>query len=49
MLHAKNTVRTNLLDDVFASSDLSVSMPKYKIPAKEHGSPSRLPGRRTTS
>jgi glutamate decarboxylase len=35
MLHTKNTVRTNLLDDVFASSDLSVSMPKYKIPAKE--------------
>jgi len=35
MLHAKNSVRTNLLDDVFASSDLSVSMPKYKIPAQE--------------
>jgi glutamate decarboxylase len=24
------------LDDVFASTDLSVSMPKYKMPEKEH-------------
>ena len=36
MLHEKETVRENLADDVFASSDLSISMPKYKIPAKEH-------------
>lgn len=36
MLHEKETVRADLLDDVFASSDLSVSMPKYKMPEKEH-------------
>ena len=36
MLHEKETVRENLADDVFASSDLSVSMPKYKFPAKEN-------------
>ena len=27
---------TLLLDDMFASSDLSISIPKYRIPAKEH-------------
>lgn len=36
MLHEKNDVRADLDDDVFASSDLSVSMPKYKMPEKEH-------------
>lgn len=36
MLHEKETVRADLLDEVFASSDLSVSMPKYKMPEKEH-------------
>ena len=36
MLHEKETVRENLADDVFASSDLSVSMPKYKFPAEEN-------------
>ncbi|AZV95228.1 glutamate decarboxylase [Kerstersia gyiorum] len=35
-LHDKNAVRETLLDDVYASTDLSVSMPKYKFPAKEH-------------
>ena len=35
-LHEKNTVRENLLDDIFASSDLSVRMPKYKFPKEEH-------------
>ena len=35
-LHEKDKVRENLLDDVFASSDLSVVMPKYKMPEKEH-------------
>ena len=35
-LHDKDSVRLNLLDDVYASSDLSVSMPKYKMPQKEH-------------
>lgn len=35
-VHEKNTVRANLLDDLFASSDLSVRMPKYKFPEDEH-------------
>jgi glutamate decarboxylase len=35
-LHSKNDVRDNLLDDVYASTDLSISMPKYKIPEGEH-------------
>ncbi len=34
-LHEKDTVRANLLDDVFASTDLSVRMPKYKFPENE--------------
>ena len=36
MLHNKRSVRDALEDDVFASSDLSVSMPKYRFPADEH-------------
>jgi len=35
-LHEKEKVRDQLLDDVYAASDLSVSMPKYKFPADEH-------------
>lgn len=35
-LHRKDDVRSDLLDDVYASSDLSVSMPKYKFPEHEH-------------
>jgi len=35
-LHEKDNVRENLLDDVYASTDLSVAMPKYKIPENEH-------------
>jgi glutamate decarboxylase len=35
-LHSKDTIRDDLLDDVYASSDLSVSMPKYRMPEKEH-------------
>jgi len=35
-LHEKDTVRTNLLDDLFASADLSVRMPKYLFPEGEH-------------
>jgi len=35
-LHKKESVRDQLLDDVYASSDLSVRMPKYKFPAEEH-------------
>ncbi|MCF8033958.1 MAG: glutamate decarboxylase [Desulfarculaceae bacterium] len=35
-LHAKEHVRDNLLDDIYATSDLSVAMPKYKFPAGEN-------------
>jgi len=34
-LHEKDTVRANLLDDVYASTDLSIRMPKYKFPKDE--------------
>ncbi len=36
MLHRKQSVRDALEDDVFASTDLSVAMPKYRFPADEH-------------
>jgi glutamate decarboxylase len=36
MLHSKNDVRDELLDEVFATTDLSQAMPKYKMPEKEH-------------
>src|SRR3981189_795553 len=36
MLHQKNTVRENLDDDVFASNDLSVALPKYRMHEHEH-------------
>ncbi len=35
MLHSKDAVRDQLADDVFASTDLAVSMPKYRIPDRE--------------
>ncbi len=35
-LHEKDSVKANLLDDLYASSDLSVRMPKYKFPEEEH-------------
>ena len=35
-LHAKDSIRDDVLDDVYASSDLSVAMPKYRIPEREH-------------
>ncbi len=35
-LHEKDKVRSSMLDDVYASTDLSVSMPKYKFPPDEH-------------
>lgn len=35
-IHEKDKIRNELLDDVYASSDLSVVMPKYKFPQKEH-------------
>ncbi len=36
MLHNKDDVRDELLDEVFASGDLSVALPKYRMPQKEH-------------
>ena len=35
-LHNRDSVRDKLLDDVYASSDLSVRLPKYKFPKEEH-------------
>jgi glutamate decarboxylase len=35
-LHEKKSIEGNAQDDVYASSDLSVVMPKYKMPEKEH-------------
>ncbi|MCA0329522.1 MAG: glutamate decarboxylase [Actinobacteria bacterium] len=36
MLHEKDDVRESLDDDIFASADLSVAMPKFRMPDKEH-------------
>jgi glutamate decarboxylase len=36
MLHSRATVRGQLDEDLFASSDLAVAMPRYKIPEREH-------------
>ena len=36
MLHEKDTVREMIDDEVYSPADLSVSMPKFKFPAKEH-------------
>ena len=36
MLHDKDSVRARLDDDVFASADLSVALPKYRMPDREH-------------
>ncbi|MBW9093307.1 glutamate decarboxylase [Microbacterium jejuense] len=36
MLHHRDNIRDEVLDEVFASTDLSVSMPKYRMPDKEH-------------
>jgi len=35
-LHEKDKIREALADDVYAATDLSVVMPKYKMPEKEH-------------
>ena len=35
-LHERESVRESLGDDVYASVDLSVSMPKYRFPELEH-------------
>ncbi len=34
-LHEKDTVRDNLLDDIYSSKDLSITLPKFKIPESE--------------
>ncbi|WP_419534183.1 glutamate decarboxylase [Endozoicomonas sp.] len=34
-LHYHDDILDNLVDDVYASSDLSISMPKYKMPEKQ--------------
>ena len=34
-LHAKDSIRHLLEDEVYASVDLSVSMPKYRFPTTE--------------
>jgi len=34
-LHQKDTVRDDLLDDVYASDDLSTGLPKYRFPSDE--------------
>ncbi len=34
-LHEKDSIRDNLEDDIYASADLSVSMPKYRFPDSE--------------
>lgn len=36
MLHEKDTIRHRLEDDLFAPTDLSIRMPKFRFPAKEH-------------
>jgi glutamate decarboxylase len=36
MLHEKENIREMIDDDIYASSDLSISMPKFKMPEKEH-------------
>jgi glutamate decarboxylase len=35
-LHSKDSIRDMIDDETYASSDLSVSMPKYRIPPREH-------------
>jgi len=35
-LHEKDHVRTDLLDDIFASTDLSTRIARYRIPDEEH-------------
>jgi glutamate decarboxylase len=35
-LHAIKKGRSELLDDIYGSSDLRLEMPKYKMPQREH-------------
>lgn len=36
MLHERDNIRDELFDEVFASTDLSVALPKFRMPEKEH-------------
>ena len=36
MLHERDSIRDEMLDEVYSSADVSVSMPKYRMPDKEH-------------
>lgn len=38
MLHDKNTIRNQLEDDIFSSTDASLKLPKFKMPEEEHDS-----------
>ncbi len=35
-LHDRNSIRHKMDDDIYASADLSVNVPKYRFPASEH-------------
>ena len=35
-LHDKDSIRHKLDDDIYGSSDVSVSLPKYQMPQEEH-------------
>jgi glutamate decarboxylase len=35
-LHDKDSIRQQIDDEIYASADLSISMPKYRFPAREH-------------
>ncbi len=36
MLHEKDDIRDSILEDLYASTDLTASVPKYKVPQHEH-------------
>lgn len=35
-IHDKKSIENRINDDVYASSDISASMPKFKFPPEEH-------------
>jgi glutamate decarboxylase len=35
-LHEKDGARGNLLDDIYAAADLSITLPKYRMPENDH-------------
>lgn len=42
-IHSKEDVQDNLMDGVYASTFLSISMPKHKIPELFQEAPSPMP------